>query len=191
MRSYARADKPRRAIARSNIVSLCESMRQYLRIGRRHCCVRKDPFAGEPFALTLSRPDHTSTNCRRIFRVRWRVAGEFAKLNRRARRCVCRSDRAAARICGRCNVGSVTANNGSRASGLTNSHKGTCAASGPNTINRENVQRRIIIQANVADRDLGSVIQDVRLAIRQKVRLPQGYFVQYGGQFESQEKASR
>jgi len=62
---------------------------------------------------------------------------------------------------------------------------------GPNTINRENVQRRIIIQANVADRDLGSVIEDVRAAIAQKVRLPQGYFVQYGGQFESQEKASR
>jgi CzcA family heavy metal efflux pump len=62
---------------------------------------------------------------------------------------------------------------------------------GPNTINRENVQRRIIIQANVADRDLGSVIEDVRSAINQKVPLPQGYFVQYGGQFESQEKASR
>jgi Cu/Ag efflux pump CusA len=43
----------------------------------------------------------------------------------------------------------------------------------------------------VADRDLGSVIQDVRTAIGQKVQLPQGYFVQYGGQFESQEKASR
>lgn len=62
---------------------------------------------------------------------------------------------------------------------------------GPNTINRENVQRRIIVQANVADRDLGSVIEDVRGAINQKVQLPQGYFVQYGGQFESQEKASR
>jgi Cu/Ag efflux pump CusA len=62
---------------------------------------------------------------------------------------------------------------------------------GPNTINRENVQRRIIIQANVASRDLGSVIEDVRSAINQKVPLPQGYFVQYGGQFESQEKASR
>jgi Cu/Ag efflux pump CusA len=62
---------------------------------------------------------------------------------------------------------------------------------GPNTINRENVQRRIIVQANVADRDLGSVIEDVRSAINQKVQLPQGYFVQYGGQFESQEKASR
>jgi CzcA family heavy metal efflux pump len=62
---------------------------------------------------------------------------------------------------------------------------------GPNTINRENVQRRIIIQANVADRDLGSVIEDVRAAIGRKVQLPQGYFVQYGGQFEAQEKASR
>lgn len=62
---------------------------------------------------------------------------------------------------------------------------------GPNTINRENVQRRIIVQANVADRDLGSVIEDVRAAITQKVQLPQGYFVQYGSQFESQEKTSR
>jgi CzcA family heavy metal efflux pump len=65
------------------------------------------------------------------------------------------------------------------------------ADQGPNTINRENVQRRIIIQANVAGRDLGGVINDVRAAIGQKVTLPQGYFVQYGGQFESQEKASR
>lgn len=62
---------------------------------------------------------------------------------------------------------------------------------GPNTINRENVQRRIIVQANVAGRDLGSVIADVRSAIGQRVQLPQGYFLQYGGQFESQEKASR
>ncbi|HEX6731408.1 MAG TPA: efflux RND transporter permease subunit, partial [Pyrinomonadaceae bacterium] len=62
---------------------------------------------------------------------------------------------------------------------------------GPNTINRENVQRRIIIQCNVADRDLGSVINDVRSAIGNNVQLPQGYFVQYGGQFEAQEKASR
>ena len=62
---------------------------------------------------------------------------------------------------------------------------------GANMILRENVQRRIIVQANVADRDLGSVIEDVRTAITQKVQLPQGYFVQYGGQFESQEKAAR
>jgi CzcA family heavy metal efflux pump len=62
---------------------------------------------------------------------------------------------------------------------------------GPNTLNRENVQRRIIVQANVADRDLGSVIEDVRGIISQSVPLPQGYYVQYGGQFEAQEKASR
>jgi CzcA family heavy metal efflux pump len=62
---------------------------------------------------------------------------------------------------------------------------------GPNTINRENVQRRIIVQANGADRDLGSVINDVRAAIGNNVQLPQGYFVQYSGQFEAQEKASR
>ena len=62
---------------------------------------------------------------------------------------------------------------------------------GPNTLNRENVQRRIIIQCNVAERDLGSVINDVRTAIGSNVQLPQGYFVQYGGQFEAQEKASR
>ena len=62
---------------------------------------------------------------------------------------------------------------------------------GPNTINRENVQRRIIVQANVTGRDLGSVIAEVRQAIAARVALPQGYFVQYGGQFESQERAVR
>jgi len=50
---------------------------------------------------------------------------------------------------------------------------------------------RIIIQSNVAGRDLGSVINEVRAAISQKVALPQGYFVQYGGQFEAQDKGSR
>jgi Cu/Ag efflux pump CusA len=62
---------------------------------------------------------------------------------------------------------------------------------GPNTINRENVQRRIIVQANVAGRDLGSVIDDVRAGIARGVALPEGYFVQYGGQFEAQEEAAR
>jgi Cu/Ag efflux pump CusA len=62
---------------------------------------------------------------------------------------------------------------------------------GPNTINRENVQRRIIVQANVAGRDLGSVIGEVRAAVERRVALPPGYFVQYGGQFEAQEKATR
>ena len=62
---------------------------------------------------------------------------------------------------------------------------------GPNTINRENVQRRIIIQSNVAGRDLGSVIDDIRKRISHDVALPEGYFVQYGGQFEAQEEAAR
>lgn len=62
---------------------------------------------------------------------------------------------------------------------------------GLNTINRENVQRRIIVQANVANRDLGSVIDEVRTKIARDVPLPEGYFVQYGGQFEAQEAASR
>jgi Cu/Ag efflux pump CusA len=62
---------------------------------------------------------------------------------------------------------------------------------GPNTINRENVQRRIIIQSNVAGRDLGSVIDDIRSRIGRDVALPEGYFVQYGGQFEAQEEAAR
>jgi Cu/Ag efflux pump CusA len=62
---------------------------------------------------------------------------------------------------------------------------------GPNTINRENVQRRIIIQSNVAGRDLGSVIDEIRQNIARDVTLPEGYFVQYGGQFEAQEEAAR
>jgi CzcA family heavy metal efflux pump len=62
---------------------------------------------------------------------------------------------------------------------------------GPNTINRENVQRRIIVQANVANRDLGSVIDEIRAKIARDVPLPEGYFVQYGGQFEAQEAAAR
>jgi Cu/Ag efflux pump CusA len=62
---------------------------------------------------------------------------------------------------------------------------------GPNTINRENVQRRIIVQANVANRDLGSVIDEIRTKVARDVPLPEGYFVQYGGQFEAQEAAAR
>src|SRR6185295_12439739 len=61
---------------------------------------------------------------------------------------------------------------------------------GPNTINRENVQRRIIIQSKVSGRDLGSVIDEIRQKLTHNVVLPEGYFVQYGGQFEAQEEAA-
>ena len=62
---------------------------------------------------------------------------------------------------------------------------------GPNMILRENVQRRIVISCNIAGRDLGSVIGDIRSAIAAAVPMPSGYRVEYGGQFESQQSASR
>jgi Cu/Ag efflux pump CusA len=65
------------------------------------------------------------------------------------------------------------------------------SASGPNTINRENVQRKIVVSANVAGRDLKSVVDDVKSKINLNVQLPEGYRVEYGGQFESAEKASQ
>ena len=65
-------------------------------------------------------------------------------------------------------------------------------ASGPNTIHRENVRRRIIVQCNTAGRDLAGVVSDIqqRLAPIQ-AKLPAGYFIEYGGQFESQQAATR
>ena len=65
------------------------------------------------------------------------------------------------------------------------------SADGPNTINRENVSRRIIISANVADRDLRGAVTDIQDAINANVDIPEGYYVEYGGQFESEEKATR
>jgi len=62
---------------------------------------------------------------------------------------------------------------------------------GPNTINRENVSRRIVIQSNVQDRDLGSFVLEVQERVAQQVDFPQGYFITYGGQFESQQSATR
>jgi CzcA family heavy metal efflux pump len=62
---------------------------------------------------------------------------------------------------------------------------------GPNMILRENVQRRIVVSSNVAGRDLGSVVEDMRSAVAQTVSLPSGYRVEYGGQFESEQSASR
>lgn len=64
-------------------------------------------------------------------------------------------------------------------------------AKGPNIINRENVRRRIVIQANVSGRDLVSAVAEIQRKLGQDVKLPEGYFVTYGGQFESQASASR
>lgn len=63
--------------------------------------------------------------------------------------------------------------------------------SGPNTISRENVQRKIVISANVAGRDLKGVVNDIRDKIEEKITLPEGYHIEYGGQFESEQAASR
>ena len=62
---------------------------------------------------------------------------------------------------------------------------------GPNTINRENVSRRIVIQCNVQDRDLGNFIAEVQQKINEHINLPEAYFLTYGGQFESQQAAQR
>ncbi|WP_414530377.1 efflux RND transporter permease subunit [Nodularia chucula] len=62
---------------------------------------------------------------------------------------------------------------------------------GPNTINRENVSRYIVVSSNVAGRDLGSVIKDIRDKVKQEVQLPPGYYIEYGGQFEAQEGATK
>lgn len=62
---------------------------------------------------------------------------------------------------------------------------------GPNTINRENVSRRIVIQCNVQNRDLGNFIAEVQQEITERVDLPESYFLTYGGQFESQQAAQR
>jgi CzcA family heavy metal efflux pump len=65
------------------------------------------------------------------------------------------------------------------------------SAKGPNTINRENVQRKLVISANIAESDLRSVINKIQKEIEAEVDLPEGYHVEYGGQFESEEQASR
>lgn len=62
---------------------------------------------------------------------------------------------------------------------------------GPNEINRENNQRRIVVSGNSAGRDLGGLVADIQGRIRDRVKLPEGYYVVYGGQFESQQAATR
>lgn len=64
------------------------------------------------------------------------------------------------------------------------------STSGPNTINRENVNRRIVISANVADRDLRSVVNDIQEKVNRQIALPENYYISYGGQFESEAAAS-
>ena len=64
-------------------------------------------------------------------------------------------------------------------------------ASGPNTINRENVQRKVVVSANAAGRDMGSVVTDIQSAIAKEVTLPDGYHIELGGQFESEQRATR
>lgn len=65
------------------------------------------------------------------------------------------------------------------------------SGAGPNTINRENVQRKIVISANTQGRALSDVVDDIRHAVSERVQLPEGYRIEYGGQFESQASASR
>lgn len=65
------------------------------------------------------------------------------------------------------------------------------SAAGPNTISRENAQRKLVVSANAQGRDMRSVVNDMRQAIETKVKMPEGYRVEYGGQFESEASASR
>ncbi len=65
------------------------------------------------------------------------------------------------------------------------------STTGPNTINRENVQRKIVVSANVAGRDLKNVVTQIKERIDYNIQLPEGYHIDYGGQFESEAKASK
>ena len=65
------------------------------------------------------------------------------------------------------------------------------SSAGPNTISRENAQRKLVVSANAQGRDLRSVVNDMRQSIETNVKLPDGYRVEYGGQFESEASASR
>jgi CzcA family heavy metal efflux pump len=65
------------------------------------------------------------------------------------------------------------------------------SASGPGSISRENVQRKIVVSANVAGRDLLSVVNEIKEQINTNIELPEGYRIEYGGQFESEARASR
>ncbi|MEY3815019.1 MAG: hypothetical protein RJA18_1485, partial [Pseudomonadota bacterium] len=64
-------------------------------------------------------------------------------------------------------------------------------ATGPNTINRENVSRLLVVSANVSGRDLRSVVNEIQAKVKQQVQLPSGYFIQYAGQFEAEERSTQ
>lgn len=65
------------------------------------------------------------------------------------------------------------------------------STTGPNTINRENAQRKLVISSNVSGRDLRSVVNDIQKIISEQITLPEGYHIEFGGQFESERAASR
>lgn len=65
------------------------------------------------------------------------------------------------------------------------------SSSGPNAINRENVKRKIVVSVNAAERDVGSLVKDIKSRVRESITLPDGYHIEYGGQFESAESATR
>lgn len=64
-------------------------------------------------------------------------------------------------------------------------------STGPNIVNRENAQRRIVVLANSSGRDLDGLVTEIQSKINSKIKLPEGYFISYGGQFESQKAASK
>ncbi|MCM2283103.1 MAG: efflux RND transporter permease subunit, partial [Bdellovibrionaceae bacterium] len=76
---------------------------------------------------------------------------------------------------------------GVRVDEVANVYQGT----GPNLINREDMQRRIVVSANARGRDLGSLVAEIQKTIAEKIQMPEGYFIKLGGQFESQQQASR
>lgn len=70
---------------------------------------------------------------------------------------------------------------------VANVYQGT----GPNMVNREDMQRRIVISANSQGRDIGGLVSDIQGVLKEKIKLPEGYFIKFGGQFESQQEATK